>query len=322
MPYSPNSGVIWYFGAYAMDVIARCSFGIQLDSRKDPNNPFLKAFYFLVWRSYFVYLFNPSTSLFFKDVAMQIINERKNLKEDQKPKDFLQLLLEAEKEDSNSKNGKKNKLYKLDDVVSQCVMFFMVGYFTTAATLSFLAHQLAIKPKIQEKLIKEIDEVLKGKEKIHIDDVTELRYLDAVLQEILRYYTPAARLKRRPVEDYKLGDTWIIIPKSTLINVPIYAVNHDPQYFPEPDKFDPERFMPENKNTILPFTNLPFGEGPRNCIGKRFASMEIKMALVKVLQNIRFKPGKNTKEKSEFFSCGGLHRPQNVFLNIEPNHHN
>ncbi|XP_067135727.1 cytochrome P450 3A21-like [Centruroides vittatus] len=171
-----------YFGAYAMDVIARCSFGIQLDSRKDPNNPFLKAVRQTIkpmsWRTLIAVLFpglakllrlslfNPRTSLFFKDVAMQIINERKNLKEDQKPKDFLQLLLEAEKEDSDSKNGKKR--LELDDVVSQCVMFFMVGYFTTAATLSFLAHQLAIKPKIQEKLIKEIDEVLKGKVNILI----------------------------------------------------------------------------------------------------------------------------------------------------------
>ncbi|XP_023219949.1 cytochrome P450 3A9-like [Centruroides sculpturatus] len=244
-----------YFGAYAMDVITRCSFSMKVDSRKDPNNPLVTAVRKVVsptsWRFMLAILFpdlvklirlsvfTPSIISFFENLSTQLINERKNLREDQKPKDFLQLLLDAESEDSSKKNGKKK--LELEEVVAQCIMFFIVGYFTTAVTITFVAHQLAIKPEIQEKLLKEIDESLQNKKEIEYDDIAGLKYLDAVVQETLRYYTPSPRLERRSVEDYKLGDTGIVIPKSTIFAVPIYSLTHDPQYFPEPEKFDPER---------------------------------------------------------------------------------
>lgn len=189
----------------------------------------------------------------------------------------------------------------MDEIVAQCIMFFLGGFFQSSATLTFIAHQLAVSPDVQQKLIKEIDENVKDQKDIDYDLVNGMKYLDAFVQEILRYYCPTPRLFRKNVEDYKLRETGIVIPKSTLVIIPIYALSHDPEYFSEPEKFNPDRFLPENRAAIHPYANLPFGTGPRGCLGMRFAMMELKIALVNMLQQIIFKPGINTKMEPEFF---------------------
>ncbi|CAG2103506.1 unnamed protein product [Medioppia subpectinata] len=82
-----------------------------------------------------------------------------------------------------------------------------------------------------------------------------------------------------PSEDYKLGDTGITIPKGTTVDVDIQSIHHNPEYYPNPDRWDPERFMPENRDQLVPYTYMPFGMGPRNCVGMRFALMEAKTAI-------------------------------------------
>ncbi|XP_023210573.1 cytochrome P450 3A5-like [Centruroides sculpturatus] len=143
-----------------------------------------------------------------------------------------------------------------------------------------------------------------------------MKYLEAFVQEIVRKHPTTIRLERRAVEDHELGDTGIVVEKGTMIAVPIYALNHDPKYFPDPDKFDPERFLSDKRN-ILPFNYLSFGVGQRNCIGMRFALMEIKMVLAKTLQYLRFKPGINTKKEPELLLARGFNRPKDVCLKIE-----
>lgn len=316
-----------YAGTFTIDVIARCAFGIKLNSRKDPNNPFVvaarRSISPLPWRIFVAILFpwlarlvrlslfDPKTISFFKDVIQEVISKRKFLKDEEKPKDFLQLLLEAVEEQKD-----KPQKFDLHDVISQCVGFFIAGYIGTSATLSYSAHQLAISPNIQEKIIQEIDEAVKSSGKFDYDTVAGMKYLEAFVQEILRKYSPNIRIDRTSSENYKLGNTGIVIEEGTLVVIPTYALNHDPNYFPDPDKFDPERFL-SDKNKIVPFTNMPFGGGPRICLGMRFAMMEIKMAIAKILQNVRLKPGINTKE--EPVPCGGrgLNRPKDVLLKIE-----
>ncbi|XP_067122508.1 cytochrome P450 3A5-like [Centruroides vittatus] len=316
-----------FSSAYSIDVIARTAFGIKLDSRKDPNNPFVKAARKSVgpipWRFVLAILFpavarlvrlavfDPYSLNFFKLVTNDVISKRKLLKKDETPRDFLQLLLEAIKNQDN-----KTEKFDLDDVVSQSVSFFIAGYFGPTFTISFCAHELAVNPDIQEKLINEVDETIKKLGELNYDSVSEMKYLEAFVQETLRKHSPAVRLERKVVEDHELGDTGIVIEKDTMIGVPIYALNHDPKYFPDPDKFDPERFL-SDKSNILPFTNLPFGVGPRNCIGMRFALMEIKMVLAKTLQYIRFKPGINTKKEPDLLLGRGFNRPKDVYLKIE-----
>ncbi|XP_067135813.1 cytochrome P450 3A9-like [Centruroides vittatus] len=296
-----------FFGAYTIDVVARCAFGMNLDSCNDPNNPFVKAadqilnssawrFLIAIMLPRFARLirlsvFDPSMSLFFKNAIIQVINNRKQSK-DSKSKDFLQLML---------------RLLEMDDIVAQCVMFFIAGYFTTMATLSFLAHELAINHAVQEKLYQEIKETVKDNEELDYDTVFGMKYLETVVQEVLRFYSPNPRLERRSVEDYKIKDTNIVIPKSTIIAIPTYVLCHDPNYFPNPEKFDPDRFLPENKEKIHQYANLPFGVGPRGCLGMRFALMEVKMAIIYLMRKIRFKPGANTKREPVYRRTKGVH---------------
>lgn len=114
-------------------------------------------------------------------------------------------------------------------------------------------------------------------------------YLDAVVKEGLRKYPPLTRVERRCArEGYLLGETGLRLPKDTHIEVPIYAVHHCPEYYPEPEVFKPERFLPENRHLLVPYTYLPFGLGPRNCVGMRFAYQELKMCLAAVVGRFRF----------------------------------
>ncbi|XP_023210575.1 cytochrome P450 3A41-like [Centruroides sculpturatus] len=256
-------------------------------------------------------VFDPQSLDFFKLVIDDVINKRKLLKKDEIPRDFLQLLLEAIENQEN-----KTEKFDLEDVVSQCVTFFVAGYFGPTLTLSYSVHELAVNPDIQEKLINEVDETIKKSGGLNYDSVSEMKYLNAFVQEVLRKYPPGVRLERRVVEDHELGDTGIVVEKGTIIGVPVYALNHDPKYFPDPDKLDPERFL-SDKSNMLPFTNFSFGVGPRNCIGMRFALMEVKMALAKTLQHLRFKPGINTKKEPELLLARGFNRPKHVYLKIE-----
>ncbi|XP_067135814.1 uncharacterized protein [Centruroides vittatus] len=318
-----------FFGAYTIDVVARCAFGMNLDSCNDPNNPFVKAADKILnsaaWRFLIAIMFprfarlirfsvfDPSMSLFFKNAVIQVINNRKQSK-DSKSKDFLQLMLNAE---NDNENNSEKKVLEMDDIVAQCVMFFLAGYFTTIATMSCFAHELAINQVVQEKLYQEIKETLNDNEELDYDTVFGMKYLEAVVQEILRFYSPNPRLERRSVEDYKIKDTNIVIPKSTLIAIPTYVLSHDPNYFPNPEKFDPDRFLPENKEKIHQYANLPFGVGPRGCLGIRFALMEIKMAIIYLMRRIRFKPGVNTKSEPIYRRTKGIHCPEHVYLNLE-----
>ncbi|KAL3865968.1 hypothetical protein ACJMK2_043312 [Sinanodonta woodiana] len=118
------------------------------------------------------------------------------------------------------------------------------------------------------------------------DNVFKLQYLDMVVNETLRVYPPGSRLSREASADTEVCG--VKIPKGLDLTVVINAVHFDPEFWPNPHNFDPERFSPQNKGKIKPFTFLPFGVGPRNCIGMRLALLEAKMAIVEMLQNFRF----------------------------------
>lgn len=92
-----------------------------------------------------------------------------------------------------------------------------------------------------------------------------------VFLETLRKYPAAAFLGRKCTKDYKVEGTEVALEKGCKVFIPVMGLHHDPEYFPEPDRFDPERFSEEHKRTIKQFTYLPFGEGPRNCIGGNWA---------------------------------------------------
>jgi cytochrome P450 family 9 len=145
-------------------------------------------------------------------------------------------------------------------------------------------YELAMNPKVQEELHRAIDEVsatLDGKP-ISYETLHKIKYLDMVISESLRMWSPAAQVDRSCTKDYTLdlGDgKSIVIKKGQIFMLPISLIHNDSEYFPNPEQFDPERFSDENKGSIRPGSYIPFGSGPRTCIGSRYALMEAKLLL-------------------------------------------
>lgn len=102
-------------------------------------------------------------------------------------------------------------------------------------------------------------------------------------------YPPAVTTRRITKEDYNIPNTKIVIEKGMGVIIPIYGIHHDPEIYPKPEVYDPDRFSPGEVEKRHQFAFLPFGEGPRICIGMRFAVIEVKIALVKILTNFDFK---------------------------------
>jgi cytochrome P450 family 9 len=154
-----------------------------------------------------------------------------------------------------------------EDLAAQCFIFFLAGFDTVAQTMSFVAYELACNPDIQQKLYEELAEMneeTSGK-KINYDQLQRLKYLDQVLSETMRKWPAAPAIDRICVKDYELKEDNKVtrFEKGLLILIPIWSLHRDPQYYPNPEKFDPDRFSDENKRNIDPDTYMPFGVGPR-----------------------------------------------------------
>ena len=160
----------------------------------------------------------------------------------------------------------------------------------------FTAYLLATNPEVQEKLVREIEaQFPQPDSRASYDSVASLAYLEQVLCESLRIYPITAHIGRWASQQRTIcGKT---IPKNCAVSAAVWVLHHDEAFWSEPWTFDPERFSPENRDKIVEMTYMPFGEGPRNCIGRRFALMETKMALVELLRRFRLESCEKTPEK-------------------------
>ena len=161
----------------------------------------------------------------------------------------------------------------------------MAGFDTTSSAISILSYNLVNNPLVYEKVLKELDDNLDENE-ITFEVINKLVYLEACIYESLRLEPSVVRIERKPIKNIKLGN--IFVPKGTIIAIPIKAVHRDPDNFENPDEFIPERFLHENKHNIKSCSFLGFADGPRNCIGMRFALIEMKYCLAKLFKKIKF----------------------------------
>ena len=146
-----------------------------------------------------------------------------------------------------------------------------------------------------------------------------MKYLDGLISETFRVFPVAPFIERRASEEYSFeynGKT-IKIEKDMIVHIPSYAMQMDEEYFPEPNKFKPERFFPENR-THHPYSYLPFGAGPRNCLGMRLALLEAKLALIHTVYNYKFTTCENTSIPLKVNLDGaGVLSPKEVILRVE-----
>jgi cytochrome P450 len=192
--------------------------------------------------------------------------------------DLLSMLMQARDEDGGRMTDKQLR----DEVMT----FLLAGHETTALTLSWTWHLLGQNPEAEAKLHAELDQVLEGREP-KFSDLQKLPYAERVIKESMRLYPPAWGVARTVIKEFELGG--YKIPPGANVVMSTWVMHRDPRYFPEPETFDPDRWLPEKSQKLPKFAYFPFGGGPRQCIGAAFAMMEATLLLATIAQRFQFR---------------------------------
>ncbi|XP_028026744.1 cytochrome P450 6B4-like isoform X3 [Bombyx mandarina] len=335
---------------FTMDCIGGCVFGVDINAMQEPkDNIFttmgclfletttsrgIKNVVKAIWPEIFYGLgfkvFPTDIHKFFSKLLVRIFEAR-----DYKPSertDFVDLLLNLKKNRhivgdrlQKIKTGDEGADSKLelevndDLLVAQCVSFFIAGFETSSNSLTFTLYELAKNPDVQKRAQKEVDEYIKKhNNKLDYDCVKELPFVEACIDEALRLYPLFGVISRQTGERYTFP-TGLTLDKGDRVHIPVYHLHHDPEYFPEPELFKPERFYGEEKKNIRPFTYLPFGAGPRVCIGERFAKMQMLAGLVPILKRYTVRLAEGMPETINFEPKAIASQPNiGVRLNLLP----
>ncbi|XP_058453638.1 cytochrome P450 9e2-like [Malaya genurostris] len=174
------------------------------------------------------------------------------------------------------------------DITAAAASFFFGGIETTTNLLCFVVYELSLNTEVQDRLRTEIDRVREesGNQKLTYESIQKMKYLDMVVSETLRKWPPFGVLNRKCTKTYIMENydgTSAVVQKGEIISFSINAIHRDPKYYPDPMRFDPERFSEENRPKLNPSAFLPFGSGPRNCIGSRLALAQAKCFLYYLL---------------------------------------
>ncbi|XP_011873886.1 PREDICTED: cytochrome P450 9e2-like [Vollenhovia emeryi] len=293
---------------YSNDTVATCAFGISVDSFKHQNNEFFLlgqkamtfdtalSFKFFMHRNFptlaklfKLRMFGPIIEKFFCDIVSTTVK----IRDEQgivRP-DMIQLMMET-------RNKNTGPDFDINEMTAQAFVFFLAGFDTVSAAMCFMTNELGIYPDIQSKLREEINNVLRQTNgKPTYEAINSMKYLDAVVNETLRIYPIASFLDRVCVKETKLPPATpdcepITLKPGDSVWFPTYSLHRDPKYYPQPDKFDPERFLNGKVDNSV---YMPFGIGPRICIGNRFALMEAKVMLFYLLSRCDLEPDVKTR---------------------------
>ncbi|XP_035228284.1 cytochrome P450 4C1-like [Stegodyphus dumicola] len=224
------------------------------------------------------------------DFTGQVIHEKKaTLKVDEDnneldqyskkgSKSFLELLLEHHAKDPN---------LTLKDVQDEVDTFMFAGHDTSTILVNWVLYLLGLYPDIQDKVYQEQCSIFGNNKTADVtnEDLKNMVYLENVIKETLRLYPPGPLIGRKCKESIKTGS--YTIPAGTNIYLNIYKLHRDPAVFPNPEKFDPERFSPENNTKRDTFSYIPFSAGVRSCIGQRYGMIETRVILSHIIRNLK-----------------------------------
>lgn len=309
---------------YTTTVIASVAFGLDVNAIADPDTPFRKygrQFFQNSWKNglrnlakfispklmhwFRLKLLDDDIEEFFFDMVKQTmaLREEHNVVR----KDFFQTLIQLRnagyiQSDDNWETKmipeeEKDKNLTVNELSAAAFVFYAAGFETTSSTISFCLYELAKNLEAQRMVQEEIDAVLERHNgQYTYDAINEMKYLGCCVDETLRQHPPLAFLNREATKPYKVPGTDVILEKGTAIMVPVYGIQHDDRFYPNPEKFIPERFSEKSslvdKNQInRPF--LSFGDGPRNCIGMRLGRMESICGLAMLLREFSYFLGKD-----------------------------
>ncbi|XP_053675741.1 cytochrome P450 6A1-like [Anopheles nili] len=316
---------------FLTDVIGSCAFGIECNSLKNPQSEFrqmgkrminlpklkaLKVFFAMMFRkqarSLGVRFNDKDVSDFFISVVHDTIRyrEKNAIRRD----DFMQLLIDMMK-----KNGvTEGEGVTFEEIAAQAFVFFFAGFETSTTTMTCALHLMAKHPEVQQKARQCVKDVLeKHNDELSYDAVMDMEYLGCIINETLRMYPPVASLHRMTTQAYRLPNG-AILPEGIGVIISNLAFHYDPEFFPDPEAFKPERFADKNESKNN-FSYLPFGEGPRICIGMRFGLLQTRLGLAMLLRNYNFTMDSCEAQRPlRIDPINLLHGPAgDVWLNVE-----
>lgn len=321
---------------FTTDIIGNVAFGVNCNSMKDPHSEFRRIGRKIIepssWTLFvqiFVTMFpklgkflhmklnDQDVTEFFMKLLSETIKYRKE--NNVQRNDFLSMLIQIM--NTGKLEGEADDLGKMtfNELAAQVFLFFFAGFETSSSTMTFVLYEMALNLDIQEKARREIKEVIErhGGE-LTYDAAMELKYVDQIIQESLRKYPIVDTQLRKTSAAYKVPGTELVLEKGTTILLPAIGFHHDPEIFPNPEKFDPERFTKENIGARHPYAWFPFGKGPRDCIGMRFGMMQTRLGVATVLKNFLVTTSEKTLIPMKFQPDAQVLNPVGgMFLNLE-----
>lgn len=298
---------------FAMNIIGSVGFGFDIDVINNPEHEFVKidseivspdmsnTFRFVcaflcpsVLHFLGTYANLPKVQKYFIDITSQAIEHRE--KNNIVRKDFMQLLLQLRNNGKVSQDGdwdiksaaSSKKTLTIEECAAQTFLFYIAGFDTSASTLTYCLYELIRNKELKEKVQREIDETLeRHNNEITYDAINEMKYLELCILETVRKYPTLPFLNRICTVDYKVPNSKYTIKKGTPIIISLMGMGRDPNYFPDPEKFIPERFAEDDKN-FNEKAMIPFGDGPRACVGLRLGKMIAKVGLIQLLKSYDF----------------------------------
>ncbi|TRY70169.1 hypothetical protein TCAL_05204 [Tigriopus californicus] len=323
-------------GRFTMDSISSCAIGVNAGSFHEDETAFVKNAKGLFDRSILAMLFyvlslipgvndlfgrlgisvsRPQETKFFYNVIKATVEARQ--KSGEKRNDVIDLMIRIMKEeeiaaqdedldqfenDAKLKGPVKKAEFDELTMIANAMVMLLAGYETTATTMAWALFEITRDAKIQKKLAEEIQQF----DDPSYADFMNMPYLDCVVNESLRKYPQATAISRGSQSNYVLEDVNIPIRQGHDVYVNVIGIHYDPQYYATPYEFNPDHFTREAKAARHPYAFLPFGHGPRACIGMRFAILELKIALFYAVQNFELLKCEQTPDVVEFDPKSGF----------------
>ncbi|XP_058788666.1 cytochrome P450 6a8-like [Phymastichus coffea] len=328
---------------YTTDTIFSLAFGLNSQSLKYPDSVFrhygslaletnLISGYLGLFAPKILYALkqpftDPKVIKFFTELFKDMVDKRRS--EKIKRRDFLDSLIDlmdneqiVDREIENSSKDisaeKIARRLELLEATAQAFVFFIAGFETSSSIATHCLYELALNPQIQEKVHKEIDELKNNFKTFTYETLLQLEYLDMVFYETMRKHPSVPFLNRVCINDYQIPNSNYTIPSGMGLIISVSGLHMNPDIFPEPENFDPTRFSKENMAIRHPYSYIPFGEGPRICIGKRLGILQSKMALFHLLSNYKFSVCEETPIPSYYSPISIVQSPRDgMTLKIE-----
>ncbi|XP_017468130.1 PREDICTED: cytochrome P450 6a9-like [Rhagoletis zephyria] len=231
---------------------------------------------------------NDDVIEFFMRIVRETVEYRE--KNNIKCNDFMSLLIDLRNDKKLRGDNGEEKCLTIEEMAAQTFVFFIAGFETSSTTMAFALYELAQKPSLQERLRREVlGTIAKHNNEFTFECLQDMKYMDQVVLETLRKYSVVPILNRKALSDYAVpGHPNFVIKKGMSVIIPTVGIHYDPNIYPNPEQWDPERFTQEQRDQRESVEWLPFGDGPRNCIGKRFGGMQIRVGLAHLLCKYRF----------------------------------